>query len=112
MSLITIFLGECTLYCQDPQNANFFMPRGEVDDGTFCKDKTGACIEGTCTILQDAPATTAPPVTMAATTLAAGQTTPGITPPATLAITVAPATQPPTAAPTTVPAGIKYNIFQ
>ncbi|CAB4014963.1 Hypothetical predicted protein [Paramuricea clavata] len=82
---------DCNLFCQEPSMSNFYYPRGNVEDGTLCSNKKGACVDGVCVLLSEDPAGTNP---LSATTQ----------PPATVAgqITVAGTTQGPTNQPTTV----------
>ncbi|CAB4036358.1 Golgi-associated plant pathogenesis-related 1-like [Paramuricea clavata] len=57
---------ECNLHCRQSLENTLYIARGQVDDGTLCKDKSGACINGACILLQnepESPATTKPPAT-------------------------------------------------
>jgi hypothetical protein len=61
-----LFPDECNLHCRQSLENTLYIARGQVDDGTLCEDKSGACINGACILLQDepeSPATTKPPAT-------------------------------------------------
>ena len=46
-----MFVEDCKLYCL--QSGNTYMAAGNVDDGTHCNSKSGACVAGVCVDMPD-----------------------------------------------------------